>query len=316
MENNGGGTREGGGGNANASLTDGQLASLTPLRPVLADDEAEVWARGYGLWGDRDTTSSINGYNFNIQGVAGGFMVPVATGWTLGASLGFADSETDKDGGAGEDEAQAIQMGLRADYQNEGFFFNLGLSGALVDYDLERVVGVGGVPTAGTAETEGYTLGARAELGQAYDLGGDFTLRPMGSLAYMSATRDGYQEQGLGIFNLTVGDETAQALRAAAEISLAHDTEFASNGQTYRFTQEYRVGVTHEEALDDRQVGALGLGAPLTLQGDDDARTLVTLGAGFSFKLTENAAIFAGYDAEFGGDYRAHSINGGLRFNW
>jgi outer membrane autotransporter protein len=40
------------------------------------------------------------------------------------------------------------------------------------------------------------------------------------------------------------------------------------------------------------------------------------VGAGFSFKLTENAAIFAGYDAEFGGDYRAHSINGGLRINW
>jgi hypothetical protein len=138
--------------------------------------------------------------------------LPVATGWTVGASVGFADSETDKDGGAGEDEAQAV--------------------------------------------------------------------------------------------------------RAAAELSLAHEARFASDGQSFRFIHEYRVGVTHEEALDDRQVGALGLGAPLTLQGDDDARTLVTFGADLSFKLSENAAIFAGYDGELGSDYNTHSINGGFRINW
>ncbi len=52
------------------------------------------------------------------------------------------------------------------------------------------------------------------------------------------------------------------------------------------------------------------------IQGDDDDEAQVTLGLGMSLEVSDQAAVFMGYDAEVGGDQRAHMVNLGLRFSW
>jgi uncharacterized protein with beta-barrel porin domain len=64
----------------------------------------------------------------------------------------------------------------------------------------------------------------------------------------------------------------------------------------------------------DTQLAAFG--TPIRLQGDDSNRAFGILGAGAVLELDNGVGLFAGYDAEFAGEFTAHTVNGGVRVTW
>ena len=160
-------------------------------------------------------------------------------------------------------------------------------------------------------------VGASVEAGYSFDLGGGFAVVPRGSLAYLSVTREGYTEAGLGDANMTVGDAEAQALRFGGEVALEYETDVSFGGTSRRFGSELRLGAQHESALDDRKVSITNpTFGNATIQGHDDDETQLTLGAGMSLEVNDSATLYMGYDGELGGETQAHTVNLGVRFSW
>jgi outer membrane autotransporter protein len=304
------------GGEQQVRAGDVQTASLTPYT-LTGEGKRTLWARTFGQKGHRSQEGAIAPFDFTIAGLAAGGAYRLTENRSLGAALGLSEQTADKEPGLGEDRVDSANLGLFAVYQTETFFATFALEGGLSDYDLERIVQVSGTPTRATGETSGHSLGASIEGGYDFDVGQGFSVVPRGTRAYLSVERDGFTESGLGASNLTFQDASAEALRVAGELAFEHENQVSFGGVPRLFKQELRVGLLHEAALDDRNVGVTNptLGNGLIL-GDGSDRTMITFGAGVSLKVTEEATVFFGYDGEYGSGHKAHSVNLRLRFSW
>lgn len=156
-------------------------------------DEWMPFAKGFGVWGDRDKDSDTAGYQYNVYGMAGGIDKLVSDNTLIGISVGGSKANVDYGQWGTNSDIDSLFASLYGSYFVDDWHFGVTLGYGHSWYDSQR-----GIPAFGLrAESDhhGNSYSAAAELGK--NLGDESTiLEPVVGLGYTLVRERGYTEKG------------------------------------------------------------------------------------------------------------------------
>lgn len=289
------------------------IASLTPVGGALSA-ERRAWARA--VYSDVDirqsgvVTPSTQG---RVAGVQAGTDLYVSQlgDWHAGVYVGTLEGDADLSGFAsgafrpvGSTDLRARYLGAYASYANAtGFYVDTVLQYGAHRYTIRPL---GGLAASG----KGNSLTASVEVGQAFALGGGWTIEPQAQLSYRKARIDDLAISGALVQQDDSGNWTAGlGVRVKGDISTA-----AGRLQPYA-----RVGVVRGSGGSD--VARFVNGPFVTPIGSTGNYTSVEVAGGATLSLSKTVSLYGEVGKVFsaGGDTKVKSsVQGaiGVRVRW
>jgi fibronectin-binding autotransporter adhesin len=262
-----------------------------------APERGAIWAEGFNASADRSGDGVTLGYAHDSSGVSSGVNVRVSEHLTLGAAVGFTNSDIAlaEDGGSGSQDGALASIHAR--YEAGGWSF---VGGALVggiDQETTRNVTFAGLSASIDGQTSSSVAAGFAGIGR--DLGevADWSLRADARATLLRQTQDAYAEDGSSPLRLAVGEVEVDTLEAQAGLTALRAMTFNGRALDLRLG----AGVRHLE-LDGAEIPVAFVlsGAPLTLEGDRRDSSDGYFEAGASYELLPNVTVSAGYAGQAG----------------
>ncbi|HWE47537.1 MAG TPA: autotransporter domain-containing protein [Caulobacteraceae bacterium] len=259
-----------------------------------------------GISGDARDGGVMPSVNDRADSVRFLFDDPVSEGFRWGGQVSATRSQV----GAGmlnfRDITYAVDGygGWRAD---GGFFVNAAGGFGIDEFnDINRQTMVG--PLVNTANTTGYTAGAKVQTG--WYFGGDgFTVSPRVGVTYDHGDVDGYTEQGLMVSE-TIANRSADAISAEATIRL--DAHMGDRLGAY-FEAGYRDYVSYN--ADKVTVNLAGnTSLPLSTDTGKPEGGVALIDAGVRAAVTDHIDVQLGYRGQRSGSF--NSDMGQLAVKW
>ncbi|MBJ7577066.1 autotransporter outer membrane beta-barrel domain-containing protein [Devosia sp. MC532] len=266
------------------------------------------WVKSFGNFISNRGNGASPGFNQSAGGVIFGGDTQVLDDMWIGASLGYAQSQTSGNADSGNASADNYHAGLYANWSKGLWYVATDLGLALSHFKTERTVG------ASTAKGESHALdtSVSAEFGYQLDLGGT-TFTPSAGLRYDVINAKGYGETGAGASNLKVDDAIHHALRidvgaeANTVFTLTEDLELELSA-TARWQHDLLdMGYTTTQSLS---------GTTYQVSATDPGRDAAVLGLGAKAVFSDNLNVTLDYGAELRARQTNHTITAGLRFTW
>jgi outer membrane autotransporter protein len=289
------------------------MASLTPVAGALST-ERRAWARA--VYSDLDirqsgvVNPSTQGHVSGVQAGTDLYVSPLGD-WRAGVYVGTLDGNADLSGFAsglyravGSTDLRARYLGAYASYANTtGFYVDTVLQYGSQRYTIRPLGGF-------VASGKGNSLTASVEVGQAFALGGNWTLEPQAQLSYRRAKLD-----DLRISGALVQQDDASGWTAGLGVRVKGD--FATSAG--RLQPYGRIGVIHaNDAGDTARFINGGFSTPIA---SSSRYTSVELATGATLTLSKTVSVYGELGKVFstGGDTRVKSsIQGavGVRVRW
>lgn len=333
--------RRGGAGSGIGGLSlmiDGQTLPLAGLIGGAAGDESSGWSlylNGNYNFGDSETTSRESGFDYDNYGVTFGADKRIDPTTTLGAALGFAQTESDisQNGGTTDDESASFSLYGTKQFGNNVYLDAIGTYGT-ADYDTLRRVRL---PTPTTpvanvftdddikASTEGEQTAFSIGIGRDYHSASNkLDYGFFGRAQVYRSKIDAYSETGNGqtALELDVSEQVVDStkLSLGGQISKPLSRSFGVLVPQARF--EY----FHELENDSRNITARYVNTPSNVTGDvtgdfhffvptdNPDRDFMTIGLGVSAVLQSGTQLFGFYETTAGLDnITNHSVIFGVR---
>ena len=272
-----------------------------------------AWIHGVRQWGDASGDRFGPRYDWTTDGVQIGIDHTTAASWTLGASAGYADTNT-RDVRDGRNNVHSILGGLYANYAGD----RLGASAVLLYADHES-------RTARNARLGTTTYRARAQFD--YDSYGaglrlDYRLtdaqhplvRPFAEVFYDRVEGIAFAEHDAGAGNLAGRIHAREGLRGTLGVQLADDYE----GYGLVFRPSLELGVVHQflDTQSTLDLQPFGLASGFRAYGVQLDRTAVKANAALDVALSRNATLTLGYGGELANDRAQHEVSLGFRVLW
>lgn len=285
------------------------IASALRTASTSAREAAGFFTFGQTLGGWRrlpgDTALGTSRANISTYGaLAGiGFGSQAAS---LGAFVGYIDARQQIGALAARTEADGIVAGALAQAALGGFHIAASLSydGSKADTDRSLL--------SGSKLTSHYRLRswtADISLGHAFGLGDGWSLEPEVGFTHISSRRGSASEKGDAIWALDVeGRRTKTSfLRGGLELHRAAEA---------RIGPWLSAGVLHQMGGRSSLATAAYAGVPdyVTVAGVGRSKTLASVGAGASLRVSSAATLYAGVNSEFGAESSGQGATVGLRF--
>ncbi|OUL98014.1 hypothetical protein A8M77_33695 [Variovorax sp. JS1663] len=289
------------------------IASLTPVAGALSN-ERHAWARA--IYSDLDIRQSGIA-NPSTQGHVSGLQagtdlyVSQLGDWRAGVYVGHLDGDADMQGFAsglyrpvGSTDLRSRYLGAYATYANAtGFYVDTALQYGSQRYTI-RPLG------AFAASGKGNSLTASVEVGQAFSLGGNWTIEPQAQLSYRRSKVD-----DLLISGALVQQDDANGWTAGLGVRVKGDFATAAG----RLQPYGRIGVVHGNDAGDT-VRFIN-GGFITPIASASRFTSVEAAAGATLSVTKAVSVYGELGKVFatGGDTRVKSsVQGavGVRVRW
>lgn len=206
-------------------------ASADDMGDGLLDKRLGLWLRGNYSTSRKEGTIADHGFDSDQWGVTGGADFRFSPFYVIGVALGYGHTRA---GFGREDDgyldSDAMTAAIYATmYSKNGFYADAIVNYATADHDsLRRIVFTeGGTPVDVSARggTSGGTFGIAFTVGYDFAPGG-FTIAPSVGYNYLTATVDGFREQGAGGLDLMFEDQefTSATGNAGLRVSYAWKT--------------------------------------------------------------------------------------------
>jgi uncharacterized protein with beta-barrel porin domain len=271
-----------------------------------------LWARGFGRFGNEDAQDGNMAYNYRNAGTAFGGDIELDGGFTLGGSLGYANTKSEVDHNAAEAEIDGEFASLYVTYETGDFFITGIAGGGLQQFDLERRVAVAGGTDTARADTDGFLVGGSLQAGFRLDFPGAWRLTPSAGIAYQYQSVDGYSEHGAGNGNVDVGDQDSDAFRVNTQLNVARTIVY----DDFSLIPHVRFGIAGQFNNGDNVAGGFSNGENFTLAQQDGDRVMGLAGAGLDIAFAEGITANIDYDARFDNDGQEHAIIAGVTLEW
>ena len=259
----------------------------------------------YRLAADRSegvSRAATNSYGF-VGGVGYG-----DSAWSVGAFTGFVNSRQRIDALAARTGVDGWVAGVHGRYATGklGFGASLAYHGGKADTDRAL--------PASTASRAGYDLtSVVGDLSAHYTIDmGDWALRPRAGVTYIRTSRDRAVETG-GPFALTVAADRHVASFADAGVGFARaETSTAAFRPFVSLGLRYQIEGQRTDAVAGYAGGPLGLVA----LGAGRARTVGTIAAGLTQRVTDGLDLFSTASAQTGSNDNRAAISTGVRLRF
>ena len=183
------------------------------LQPAVLNDAASGSGDGRWSWwtggvislGDRDSDERREGFRFDSQGITLGADVRVSDRLLVGLAtgMGWMDTDIGRDGSRldGDHRASTVYALWRLD---DRWYVDALVGTGRIEFDLLRWSEVANATAS--ASRDGDQRFGSLTLGYAFT-GDDFTLTTYGRADHSRTTLDAYRETGLGIYDLSYGEQ-------------------------------------------------------------------------------------------------------------
>jgi outer membrane autotransporter protein len=320
-----------------------QLASLSAEAPgspsLLAQNQLPaftytagslgVFASGFGQFGSRDMTSSVNGYSFNNAGFVAGADYRITPKLIAGLAFGYSQSNTGFDTSALSASGQSLsgnlfQGNLYATYSVTDALYLNGI--ALIgggDNDSRRHIVIPSVdPALAIDRNATGSFGSQVKgltLVAGYNMPfGSFLLTPIGRFLYQHTGVNPFNEEGAQGADLQYGSSSVNTYLSV----LGADAQYlisTSIGPLFpivrgRWAHQYGPG---NPAVSVGYSNAPSLLSTFILPGDSTDRNYFDLGVGVTLGLSGSNSAFINYDAIVGLSHTSYnSFTAGIRMNF
>lgn len=304
-----------------------QLAQASPTEVLIWSGKLGLFGNLIGQFGNRDPTSTQNGFSFNNEGMLLGADYRFMPNLAAGAAFGYNYSSTDFDVNPNSAPGQFLhsnlfQINLYSTYSaTDALYLDALASFGFGNSDLQRHIVIPGLPGGGdrtaTGSFDGQTVGVA--LGGGYNIPfGSLTLTPTARFEYRYVHSDGFTEAGAGGLNLTYGATSQTALLSflGGQASYAISTDFGVLSPTVRanWAHQYNSGHT---SIFVAYANDPSLTSSFVMPGDGSDRNYYQLGVGLAVQLEGNRSAFVSYDAIVGLNKTSYnSFTAGVRFDF
>jgi outer membrane autotransporter protein len=261
--------------NARAAAAQGRPEALS--RPSEAAERTTIFASAVYADTSRDDQFGAYGFDGDIAGVMFGVDHRLSDDVRVGLAAGYARSDVDLNGRAGEVRVDSYQLGAYAGLARNGWFVEGAATYAWNDLKLQR----GGVIDEIQGDTEGQTITVAGQAGRLFDLGVIRT-GPIFGLSYRRSSVHPYAEKGDALLVYSVAQDDLSSMVASAgvevRVPLAHgiepyvdltiEQEFGHDLRNVRSTsaQAPLLPITSQvPAAEDRTFGRISAGVSAAL---------------------------------------------------
>lgn len=214
---------------------------------------------------------------------------------TIGAFFSFGKTTS----GLGSAGSQTILkdkiIGLRSGWADGPLFAEAMLAYGFNRYESTRPIMFSGTSAIATSSTRGHQWTTGLTVGKHLKTGA-LSVSPFGGLLLSRWTANGFTEQGAGIFNATVGRQSATSLRsqlgAEARVKLG------------MFQPHVRAAWLHEFYNDARRIGASFGNVNYSVRTRRAPRDTALYSAGLDVVLGPSALVYANVTTQSGGTTR------------
>jgi len=323
----------------------GQIAALNTEDPtgqiLLAQNQAPeftyssglfgVWANGFGQFGSKDPTTSVNGYSFNNAGFVAGADYRFTPQLVAGLAFGYSQSNTNFDTSAVSAPGQFLsgnlfQGNIYATYSvtDALYLSGIGLVGGGNNNSQRHIVIPSNNP-ASTPPIDSVAVGNFGSQIQGVTVAGGYAL-PFGPLIVTPILRFLYQHTGVDAMtengalgaDLAFGSSSVNSVLTflGADAQYTMSTPFGPLYPIGRFhwAHQYSPGNTAVSVAYSNDPTSI---SSFILPGTPTSRNYFDLGVGLGLQLSGNSSAFINYDAILGiTNTTYNSFTAGVRFSF
>ncbi len=191
------------------TLADAYDAGFTSASDQGVYRKIQVWANGFGGFGEQGSEDNMIGYDFWNIGTMVGFDYAFAKELRVGALLGYSYNNTDSYQNSGDSDDNAIRFGAYASYNWDNFFVDLSPTMGIHIIDSSRNIWNGAVAKG---ERTGVDFNMSTTIGYTFNLPAEIQLTPSYSLSYTMFYDPDYTETGAGAANVSYDSFTSNSL--------------------------------------------------------------------------------------------------------
>ncbi|HEX8962295.1 MAG TPA: autotransporter outer membrane beta-barrel domain-containing protein, partial [Rhodocyclaceae bacterium] len=275
--------------------------------------ERGMWLRGFGGSGDVKATADASGTDYQSGGLALGIDGDLGDTATVGAAFGY--TRTNGNTAAGHLDMDSFQAAAYGNWQDEGYYLS-GMAGiGRHKTNARRQVVAGNLNAQAAAAYQSWTGTAAAETGRNFDLS-HLTVTPFVGLAYTHLRSDAFTESGAGAGNLQVGVGRQNSLESSLGVRLSSDWKTVAGREIRPVVEaahvhQHRDNVSRLDTRFDASPDNV-----FVIRGPELDRNRTRIGAGLTAQLSKTAYLNAGYNGDFAGSDRHHSIAVTFKMQW
>ncbi|MGB9650042.1 MAG: autotransporter outer membrane beta-barrel domain-containing protein [Stellaceae bacterium] len=305
------------------------LAQNQPLDFAYSTGRLGVFANGFGQFGSRDMTTSVNGYSFNNAGFVAGAEYHFTPQLAAGLAFGYSQSNTNFDTSAGSAPGQFLsgnlfQGNIYATYSvTDAFYLNgIGLVGGGNNNSQRQIVlpnTVMGLPgdRIATGSFGSQIQGVMVAGGYPLPFG-PLVVTPIARFLYQHTGVDAMTENGALGADLAFGSSSVNSVLTflGADAQYTMSTPFGPLYPIGRFhwAHQYSPGNTAVSVGYSNDPTVL---SNFILPGTPTSRNYFDLGVGLGLQLSGNSSAFINYDAILGiSNTTYNSFTAGVRFTF
>ena len=191
------------------TLADAYEAGFTSASDCGVYKKVQVWANGFGGFGEQGSDGNMIGYDFWNIGTMVGLDYAFAKELRVGALLGYSYNKTDGYWGSGDSSDNAIRFGAYASYNWDNFFVDMSPTMGVHMIDSNRNIWNG---ATAKGERTGVDFNMNGTIGYTFNLPAAIQITPTYSLSYTMFYDPDYTETGAGAANLAVDSFTSNSL--------------------------------------------------------------------------------------------------------
>ncbi len=279
----------------------------------------------YGT-GDRDDTSSSDGFDFDSYNITFGLDYKLRDDIVLGAAVNYYDIDSDFDKSAtvsgGGIDADGWGASIYGTWYRDNFYFDAIVGYAQSDYDVKRSIfipnnNLGGASITENAKASPESTDFTFGIGTGYNINrGALDWGPYFRATYTNVDMDSYQESGAEAsgLNLRVNGEEWESLTTVLGVQFS----YALSRDFGVLLPNARIGWVHQFEDDAVEIKAVYVEDPrknvLRARTDEADENYAELSVGFSAVFSSGAQAFFNYETLLGfDDLSTHLFTVGVR---
>ncbi len=277
-------------------------------------DEWIPFAKGFGIWGDRETENDISGYRYHVYGISAGMDKLVSDNTLIGISVGGSWANLNyNQSGTGSDIDSAF-CSLYGSYFVDDWHVGVTLGYGRSWYDSQRSITFTDPDRRAESEHQGDAYSAAVELGNNFG-GTSMLLEPVVGLGYTAVRERGYTEKGAGDLNLKVDSDTTDGVYSKLGVRVAKEFRLEKYPDTIIVPKVSAFWI-HDFAERVELSSSFVGGGSFTTEGHDPVRDMLNLGVGLNIHLKDNLRLFVDYGWQSASSFNSNTVQAGLQFSF
>ncbi|MDH7598570.1 MAG: autotransporter outer membrane beta-barrel domain-containing protein, partial [Sedimentisphaerales bacterium] len=281
---------------------------------VLSDRPWGIWAKGYGMFGDRQAEEGVWGYQYNAYGISLGVDLKFDEAFVGGITVGFATADVDYDSSFDRSNIDAKHIGIYWRYNPDPWYISGLASVGKLSMGTDRYVDLTGEHLIG--EFDGISQSLYVETGSKWRQVNDWQVNPLAGIQLSRVHLDSYTETG-GASALSFGEQDYDSIKGSLGGRITRVITASTFGSPA--TLELRARWIHEFGDVQSVVRTAFATNPDVTFGVRDAklpRDSALLGTSLNMEVNQQLRLWLDYDVRLNPDEAVHQISVVGQYRW